>query len=151
MRSAIAGGVSVCLFPIIPCRSPRYRLPRCHRRRSIRPPASSSLVPPIEPIPSRRRHHASAPHPRPHPLLASESIAYRPPACFVIISAVHHACGSYPPRLSPRHTCRGTGEGLRASCGLRTVRMSSPCCLLTPCRFHASDDLALTHLIPVAS
>lgn len=92
---------------------------------------------------------SSSSPPRCHRLRSIRSVR-----CFLIASASssrHHACGSCPsPPLAPPGLSRN-GEGLRASCGLRTVRMSSPCCLLTPCRFHASDDLALTHLIPVAS
>lgn len=45
-----------------------------------------------------------------HPLLVSSSPLRR-----------HHACGSYPPRLSPRLPCRGTGRGYEPAAGCSDV------------------------------
>lgn len=125
-RSAIAGGVSICLLSIMPCRSlaaARSLLPTRHRSPRHRLPDAIASVPSV---PS-----AASSSPRHHHL--------------VITPAGHILPASRPAYLVEE---RGGDTGrLR----LRDVRMSSPCCLLTPCRFHASDDLALTHLIPVAS
>lgn len=64
---------------------------------------------------------------------------FYPPACFAIAHAAHHACGSCPPRLSPRPTCRRTGRGYGSATGF----LLSPPCLLASCRCPASCDLIL--------
>ena len=102
----------------------RHRLPRCYRHRSIRSPASSLLVPPIEPIPSRRHHHASAPvpipvnhsprSPSPTARLLASSLSRRR---HLVITPASHA----PPRLSPRLPCRGTGRGYELAAGCSDV------------------------------
>lgn len=132
MRSEIAGVMSVCLLPITPCRSlaparsllpsPRHRLHRCHRFR---------------PICRLLNHHASALAPFPSCLSIALLGGHRiPPACLLHHRPRHLSSllGISSPPLAPSYLSNG-GEGLRVGCWLRAIRMSSPCCLLAPCRF----------------
>lgn len=62
---------------------------------------------------------SSSSPPRCHRLRSIRSVR-----CFLIASASsshHHACGSYPPRLSPRLSCRGTGGGYGLTAGCSDV------------------------------
>ena len=123
----------------------------------------------IEPIPPRRIITPrclppSVPFPFHVPIaprLACFAPAIRPIArchhaipsvrCFLIISASssrHHACGSCPPRLTPRPCLSMNGEGLRAGCGLFRCRRLAcfPNAVATP-RAIWSAPISPRHLV----
>lgn len=88
------------------------------------------------------------------PVIASPDVIAAVPSvcCFLIVSASsprHHACGSCPPRLSPRPCLSRNGEGLRAG------YVMLGCSAVVACLSHAvSPPRAIwfsPRLVPVAS
>lgn len=135
-----------CLLPIMPCCS-------LAPVRSILSPASSSSVPPIEPIPPRRHHHASALAPLLSRLSIARLGAHRLPSACLLCHRPRRPSSllvmSFPPTApSPLSSELG---GLRVGCGYGMFGCRRLAACLSDVVFHPRAIwVRRFHLVPVA-